>query len=242
MQHLRSTSLAGLSSVTMIFDDEQRRTTGIAKKCRRAPVPGHPAQPASSRRSAPTGVPSARSSGTPSAAPTRSTTPWPSRALRTGRSKKAVPLRARRSRCVELRRPYARVPGHPRPQQAHRLRPHRRPGKAAALPPTTPTPAGPLLSRASSRSTFARSASSPPSATLSRHRPQSRRTARPCKRLGRRDRSVEGPKIRLGSGRQDLSAASTASSTIRRPTWSKASFCCKREKTPTRSSRAFTPR
>ena len=44
--------------------------------------------PACSRRSAPIGAPSARSTGTPSAAPIRSTTPWNSSRSRTGLSKK----------------------------------------------------------------------------------------------------------------------------------------------------------
>ena len=68
MTHLRSTSLAGLSSLTLIFDDDSVNDWNrekVLERSRRSRFP-----PACSRRSAPTGVPSARSTGTRCAAPT----------------------------------------------------------------------------------------------------------------------------------------------------------------------------
>ena len=74
MQHLRSTSLAGLSSVMLIFDDDSSTRT-IARKSTSASARS-PCPTACSRRWAPTGAPSARSTGTRCAPPILPTTAW----------------------------------------------------------------------------------------------------------------------------------------------------------------------
>ena len=75
LQHLRSTSLAGLSSVMLIFDDdsanEGQSPEGATSASARSPCP-----PACSPRWAPTGAPSGRSTGTPCAPPIPPTTAW----------------------------------------------------------------------------------------------------------------------------------------------------------------------
>ena len=73
LDHLRSTSLFGLSSVMLIFDDESSNDLEPAESAGAA-VSGVDLPPACSPRSAPTTARSARSIGTRSPAPIRATT------------------------------------------------------------------------------------------------------------------------------------------------------------------------
>ena len=63
LEHLRSTSLFGLSSLMLIFDDESDNDWNRAEGAG-APLAGQPAQQSCSRRWAPITAPSARSTGT----------------------------------------------------------------------------------------------------------------------------------------------------------------------------------
>ena len=73
LEHLRSISLFGLSSVMLIFDDESENDWNRAEGAGAA-LAGHAAGRTCSRRWAPTGARSARSTSTRCTAPIRSTT------------------------------------------------------------------------------------------------------------------------------------------------------------------------
>ncbi len=75
MQHLRSFSLAGLSSVKLIFDDDSINDWNREKVLGTA-FAGHAARGSAAADRAPTGVRSGRSTGTPCIAPIPPTTTW----------------------------------------------------------------------------------------------------------------------------------------------------------------------
>jgi hypothetical protein len=86
MTHLRSFTLAGISSLMLTFDDESINDVNREHVLER--LSRSPARQSSRRRWAPTGAPSARSTGTRSKAPIPPTTPWRRSRSKTGRSRR----------------------------------------------------------------------------------------------------------------------------------------------------------
>ncbi len=129
LEHLRSTSLFGLSSLMLIFDDESANDWNRQKVLERLSQLSLPAglQPQIGSDYSPVGQiywytlkstnPQLRPDG--------------AEVARRLDARKAVQIGARRGGCRQLRRHHARVPGGARPEPACGLRPEHRPGRAA---------------------------------------------------------------------------------------------------------------
>ena len=129
LEHLRSTSLAGLSSIMLIFDDDSVNKDNRQEVFQRLGLVTLPAglQPQMGTDWSPVGQIYWYT--------LRSTNPaydsMELKSLEDWKLEKAIQVRSRSGRRFQLRRHDARVPDPRRPRQTRRLRPLHRPGRAA---------------------------------------------------------------------------------------------------------------
>ncbi len=192
LEHLRSTSLFGLSSLMLIFDDESENDWNRQKVLERLSQVTLPAGSAAADRH---GLQPGRTDLLVHAEEHESAVrPDGAEVARGLGAREAVQVRAERGGCGQLRRHHARVSGARRSGQAGRLRARASARWNSSSPTTTSTPAAASSKRDCSRSTCARSAWSD---NVARHRrdgdQDAERHADSGQRYRQRDAGAEDP-------------------------------------------------